>query len=240
MGKSKSVKNRRSKIKRRQQKIRKRGLGRCSTVTVSNDADLPRILQNSEPRGREDGLLPAECVSPSCSLTCTNSHVYPEPTSSTCDIAEATELSNPESDDTNGESELFWNALDKRSDEFWSKYSIHMKSIDADPHSAVIVGPNNFKLTLECDLLHDPVDHVNYDFMRRIKEREQKLKNTIQHLRDRCENLEEDIIDARAEANSSRDSAKKEIKRIREFWRTKIFEGRTRSGRLVASAAKKQ
>ena len=159
-----------------------------------------------------------------------------------CDIAEATELdlSDPESDayDTDGESQLFWNALDKRSDEFWSKYSIHMKSIDADPHSAVIVGPDNFKLTLECDLLHDPVDHVNYyDFMRRIKEREQKLKGTIQHLRDRCENLEEDIIE---EANNSRDNAKKEIKRIREFWRTKIFEGRTRSGRLVASAAKKK
>lgn len=111
-------------------------------------------------KNSESALLPAECVPPSCLLTGTDSHVSPEPTSSTCDIAEATELSDPESlDDTNGESELFRNALDKRSDEFWSKYSIHMKSIDADPHSTVIVGPNNFKLTLECDL-HDPVDHV--------------------------------------------------------------------------------
>ena len=53
------------------------------------------------------------------------------------------EGTDSEPEDNDGDSELFWETLDKRSDEFWRKYAIHMKSIDADPQLLLVLITSN-------------------------------------------------------------------------------------------------
>lgn len=110
----------------------------------------------------------------------------------------------------------------------------------ADFDSAVVVGPDNFTVTIQCDLTHGPLDRINYhEYVRRMREKQDKLYKAIQELRDRCENLEVDLADAKAEAKRAQCQTKRETDRIRKFWRDKIFEGSSRSGRLVRAAMQK-
>ena len=75
---------------------------------------------------------------------------------------------------------------------------MHIKELPTDTRSAIIVGPDNLKVTLECDLPNGPLEHIDYhDFMRRVQERDKKLRATIQLLHDRCAILEADVADAK-------------------------------------------
>ena len=140
------------------------------------------------------------------------------------------------------DTEDFWKALDKKSDEFWKMYEQKLDEVKkcADFDTAIIEGPNNFTLTIQSDLTCGPLDRINYhDYVRRIKEKQDKLCKTIQLLRDRCENLELHIVQAKEEAKQAQCQAKVEMDRIRKFWRNKIYEGGSRSGRLVRAAMQK-
>lgn len=140
-------------------------------------------------------------------------------------------------EDLEYEHDDFWKALDRRSDEFWRMFALYAKDIPADPFSVIVTGPDNLKVTLESDLQVGPVEQIEYqEFMRKVLERDKKLRATIELLRSRCENMEEDLADAKEEAQSASVRAAKSIKRIRDFWRTKIYGGQTRSGRLVRDA----
>ena len=109
-----------------------------------------------------------------------------------------------------------------------------------DFDSAVVIGPDNFTVTIQSDLEHGPLDRINYhEYIRRIKEKEDKLYKIIQDLRDRCESLEVDLVDAKAEAKQAQCQIKIETDKIRTFWRNKIFEGSSRSGQLVRAAMQK-
>lgn len=131
----------------------------------------------------------------------------------------------------------FWKALDKWSDEFWRMFALYAKDIPADPLSVIVTGPDNLKVTEESDLQVGPLEQIDYqEFMRKVLEQDKKLRATIELLRSRCENMEEDIADAKEEAHSASVKAAKSIKRIRDFWKTKFYGGQTRSGRLVRAA----
>ena len=135
--------------------------------------------------------------------------------------------------------EDFWKALDKKSDEFWERYEKQLDEVKkcADFDTAIIEGPNNFTVTIQSDLTYSPLERINYhEYVRRIKEKQDKLCKTIQLLRDRCESLELDIVQAKEEAKQAQCQAKVETDRIRKFWRNKIYEGGSRSGRLVRAA----
>lgn len=135
--------------------------------------------------------------------------------------------------------EDFWRALDRKSEEFWKRYEDSIDDVKkcADFDSAIIEGPNNFTVTIQSDLNYGPLDKINYhEYIRRMKEKQDKLSKTIRFLRDRCENLELDIVQAKEEAKQAQYQAKIETDRIRRFWRNKIYEGGSRSGKLVRAA----
>ena len=136
------------------------------------------------------------------------------------------------------ENERFWSALDKHSERFWEAYCKNVEELKSskDFHSAIVTGPDNFKLTIESDHAHGPLDQLSYEFIRKIRERDKKLCYTIQHLRDRCEDLELNIQHVKEAVIKAGIKAKKDVNEVRRFWRNEISEGQSRSGRLLKAA----
>ena len=96
--------------------------------------------------------------------------------------------------------------MDERSEEFWKRYEENIDDVKrcADFDSAIIDGPDNFTVTIQSELTYGPLDQINYhEYIRRMKEKQNKLCKTIRLLHDRCENLELDIVQAKKEAKEA-------------------------------------
>ena len=131
----------------------------------------------------------------------------------------------------------FWKALDDRAEEFWKRYFLSVKDIPSDNHSAIITGPHNLKVTVECDHPLSSLEKISYhQFIQKIHERDEKLRATVRLLRDWCEILEEDVAISKDEVRCTHKRANQSIKRMREFWRNKIFEGHTRCGQMLMTS----
>ena len=222
------VKTNRAKVRRRLQKQRKRR----REVEKIKDAKENVLHESSQSEHLSD--TPATA---SATLSCSTELLPFDDTVATRDQPDTSTDIIAEKQADGYSTDDFWKALDNRSEEFWKRYFMSVKDIPSDSHSAIIIGPHNLKVTVQCDNPLSPLKKICYqEFIQKIEERDQKLIATIRLLRDRCEILEEDVANSKDEVRCAYKQANQSIQRIREFWRNKIYEGQTRSGRMLMTS----
>ena len=74
------------------------------------------------------------------------------------------------------------------------------------------------------------------DYFSRIMKKEVKATELCRVMRDRIETLEGALKDSKVRMMEMHRESQRKIKKVRHFWRNKIFEGNSRGGELLKAA----
>ena len=142
---------------------------------------------------------------------------------------------------SDADSEGFFAALDRIADEQLKYWNEHKKAIEKfnDVHPAIV---SNKEHSIEVyvngarrgkrGLDRVSVEHYFCSIQRREKESQRLMKV----FRDRVDELESELESSKEEIEKMKRENNKSIKRVRNFWRNRIFEEASRGGQMLMSA----
>ena len=138
----------------------------------------------------------------------------------------------------------FLDALDRAADEsqkYWTRYQAYLESYK-DVHPAIVCSEKN-DVEVYVRGGHKGMSGLNRvavsEYFSSAHEREQNSQQMCKILRNRVDQLESLLENAKLEREKQKREHGKEKEQIRYFWRNKIFEEGSWGGRMIMAAVQK-